>query len=58
MEDANGLTASGKGKITPLLLDVTDEQSIQSAVDQVAQATDGKLYCLINNAGVAPGRPA
>ena len=57
MEDADGLVSSGKGKITPLLLDVTDEQSIQAAIDLVANATDGKLYCLINNAGIAPPGP-
>lgn len=57
LEHADGLVPSGKGKITPLLLDVTEEQSIQAAVDLVANATDGKLYCLINNAGVAPGGP-
>jgi NAD(P)-dependent dehydrogenase (short-subunit alcohol dehydrogenase family) len=57
MEDAKGLVESGSGSITPLLLDVTDQNSMQAAIEQVSKATGGKLYCLINNAGVAPSGP-
>jgi NAD(P)-dependent dehydrogenase (short-subunit alcohol dehydrogenase family) len=36
-------------------LDITDSQSIRDAVEQILNATDGKLYGLFNNAGV--GQP-
>lgn len=36
-----------------LALDVTDEESIAAAVTTVESETGGKLYALINNAGVA-----
>lgn len=34
-----------------LLLDLNDSSSIQQAVDEVLQRTEGKLYALFNNAG-------
>ena len=48
-----------------LQLDVTDQQSVQAAVDTVIEETDG-IYGLVNNAGkglrvcrrVDPGEPA
>lgn len=46
------LTAVGHGRITPLAMDVTDEASIASAVQKIAD--EGlTLYGLVNNAGVS-----
>jgi NAD(P)-dependent dehydrogenase (short-subunit alcohol dehydrogenase family) len=47
-----------KGRVTPVILDVTNNLSIQNAVSQVRKETgsDG-LWALINNAGVAVGGP-
>jgi NAD(P)-dependent dehydrogenase (short-subunit alcohol dehydrogenase family) len=52
-------SASGrKGRIIPLILDVTNNASIQNAVQRVLEETgaDG-LWALVNNAGVAVGGP-
>jgi NAD(P)-dependent dehydrogenase (short-subunit alcohol dehydrogenase family) len=47
-----------KGRIIPVILDVTDNVSIQSAVDQVREETGSNgLWALISNAGVAVGGP-
>ncbi len=47
-----------RGRMIPVILDVTDNISIQNAVNQVREETgsDG-LWALINNAGVAVGGP-
>ncbi len=39
----------------PLVLDVTDDASVQAAADTVAKATGGPLDVLINNAGISGG---
>lgn len=56
--DADRLRAElGEGCI-PLLLDVTDAETIHSAVATVQQHLQGRgLQCLINNAGIAHGGP-
>ncbi len=43
--------------LTPVLLDVTDESSIARAVETVAELSNGRLYGLVNNAGVGLGGP-
>jgi NAD(P)-dependent dehydrogenase (short-subunit alcohol dehydrogenase family) len=40
----------------PLILDVTDDASVQAAARTVAEATGGALDVLINNAGISGGR--
>jgi NAD(P)-dependent dehydrogenase (short-subunit alcohol dehydrogenase family) len=40
----------------PLVLDVTDDASVDSAAKTVAHATGGVLNVLINNAGISGGR--
>jgi NAD(P)-dependent dehydrogenase (short-subunit alcohol dehydrogenase family) len=40
----------------PLVLDVTDDGSVDSAAKTVAEATGGTLDVLINNAGISGGR--
>ncbi|RSH89679.1 hypothetical protein EHS25_002230 [Saitozyma podzolica] len=44
------------GQIVPLVMDVTDKESIQKAV-KVVEGQDGFLSVLINNAGMEGGRP-
>jgi NAD(P)-dependent dehydrogenase (short-subunit alcohol dehydrogenase family) len=51
-EDADKLKSEGSEKLIPLILDVTDEESIVSAVDKIRQENDGKLFGLVNNAGI------
>ena len=43
--------------LTPVLLDVTDDSSIARAVETVAKLANGRLYGLVNNAGVGLGGP-
>jgi NAD(P)-dependent dehydrogenase (short-subunit alcohol dehydrogenase family) len=47
-----GVTPVG---VTPVFLDVTDEDSIEGARVTVAEATGGRLGALVNNAGIAVG---
>jgi NAD(P)-dependent dehydrogenase (short-subunit alcohol dehydrogenase family) len=55
--DAEALEREAEGTLTPLLLDVTDASSISRAAETVAALTDGRLYGLINNAGIGLGGP-
>jgi NAD(P)-dependent dehydrogenase (short-subunit alcohol dehydrogenase family) len=51
-------SASTPGKITPILLEVTDAASVSAAAAQVKAALGGEpLFGLVNNAGVAMGGP-
>lgn len=55
--DAEILVARSMGRITPVLLDVTSMASIEAAMAQIAQQTEGRLDALVNNAGVAFSGP-
>ena len=44
-----------KSKLTPVIIDVTNNESIQSAFEFIEKETAGSLYALINNAGVGHG---
>ena len=55
--DGNILQKNAPGKIVPLLLDVLDPISIENVKNTVSHETEGKLYALINNAGVGLGGP-
>jgi NAD(P)-dependent dehydrogenase (short-subunit alcohol dehydrogenase family) len=51
--DAQALRSESSGRLTPLIMDVTDAASIDRAREQVSQALgDAGLAGLINNAGV------
>jgi NAD(P)-dependent dehydrogenase (short-subunit alcohol dehydrogenase family) len=56
-QDAEELSRSGAGRVTPILLDVTKEDTIAQAVRAVRDAVGGAgLAGLVNNAGIAvPG---
>ena len=47
----------GSERIMPVLIDVTEEDSIQAAAETISSATEGRgLDGLVNNAGIAvPG---
>ena len=55
--DAQALKQEASNKLRPILLDVTDGNSIAAAVDTIARETGGELYELVNNAGVATSAP-
>ena len=52
MEKLEELSALGSGRISPLSLDVTDEQSIANALSKLKEQ-GVTLYGLVNNAGVS-----
>jgi NAD(P)-dependent dehydrogenase (short-subunit alcohol dehydrogenase family) len=55
-EDGEALVAATAGELEPLIVDVTDADSIAAAAERVGQATGGRLAGLVNNAGtVVPG---
>jgi NAD(P)-dependent dehydrogenase (short-subunit alcohol dehydrogenase family) len=56
-EDGNALAQGSRG-IEPVLLDVTDADSVRAAADHIAAAVgDGGLQGLVNNAGIAVAGP-
>ncbi len=52
-EDGEALRQQASGRLTPILLDVTDPHSIEAAARSVADALGGRaLAGLVNNAGI------
>ena len=57
-EDGEALRAQTSGALTPLIIDVTDEETISAAAATVADAVgDRGLAGLVNNAGIAKPAP-
>lgn len=58
-KDAESLRQEGTDRLRPLILDVTNDDHIARAVEEVTRelGPDRGLYCLINNAGTAEGGP-
>ncbi len=57
-KDGESLIQKSAGRVTPVLMDVTDETSIASAVDIIVKAAGSRgLFGLVNNAGIAVGGP-
>ena len=57
-EDGERLREELGGRVTPLIMDVTDAASLNTAADRVRQALDGQtLKGLVNNAGIAVAGP-
>lgn len=54
---ADEIELAGLTGVTPVLLDVAEEESIERARAVVAEATGGGLGALVNNAGIAVGGP-
>jgi NAD(P)-dependent dehydrogenase (short-subunit alcohol dehydrogenase family) len=56
--DAEALASRASARLTPLILDVTDAQSIAAAAATVSSAVGARgLDGLVNNAGVSGGEP-
>ena len=55
--DGDALAAESSDRLTPVLLDVTDEDSIAAAVDTVSQSAPGGISGLVNNAGLSLNGP-
>jgi NAD(P)-dependent dehydrogenase (short-subunit alcohol dehydrogenase family) len=55
--DADLLRGAGSGRTQPLMLDVTESESIASAMRTVDEASPAGLAGLVNNAGISVGGP-
>jgi len=55
--DGEALTAESSDRLTPVPLDVTEEDSIAAAVDTVSQTAPAGLHGLVNNAGLSLNGP-
>jgi NAD(P)-dependent dehydrogenase (short-subunit alcohol dehydrogenase family) len=55
--DGNALAAESSDRLTPVILDVTDEESIAAAVDTVSGAASDGHFGLVNNAGLSLNGP-
>ena len=57
-KDAESLRSCASDRLHPLLLDVTDSESISGALDETKSRLNGQgLHGLVNNAGVAVSAP-
>jgi NAD(P)-dependent dehydrogenase (short-subunit alcohol dehydrogenase family) len=56
-EDGESIVAQASARLKPLIIDVTDADSIAAAAAQVNEATGGQLAGLVNNAGIAVAGP-
>ncbi|HMA45608.1 MAG TPA: SDR family NAD(P)-dependent oxidoreductase [Frankiaceae bacterium] len=55
--DGEALRASAPGRLTPLILDVTDPASVAGAAREVAGAVGAGIAGLVNNAGIGVAEP-
>lgn len=56
--DVDMLNVEGMGQVVPIIMDLTDGQSISNAVNEIViQHNTLKLYAVINNAGVVTAGP-
>ncbi len=55
--DGNNLKREASERLTPIILDVTDTESIAMAVGIIEKETGAELFGLINNAGIGRGGP-
>src|SRR2546429_6668900 len=55
--DADSLRGAGSGRTQPVMLDVTEPESIASALRIVDEAATAGLSGLVNNAGISVGGP-
>ncbi|MFE0040217.1 SDR family oxidoreductase [Streptomyces sp. NPDC059015] len=57
-EDGDELRLSATGRLTPVVIDVTDEKTVSTAVHEVTGAVgEAGLWGLVNNAGIAVTAP-
>ena len=50
--DGDNLKKEASENLTPIILDVTDAESIDAAVSIIEKETGGEVYGLVNNAGI------
>jgi len=50
--DGDNLKKEASENLTPIILDVTDAESIESTVSIIERETGGEVYGLVNNAGI------
>ena len=55
--DAESLEAEASERLEPVIIDVTDEDTIEITAERIEQVTGGRLAGLVNNAGVVVGGP-
>jgi NAD(P)-dependent dehydrogenase (short-subunit alcohol dehydrogenase family) len=55
--DAESLEAEGSDRLEPVILDVTDEGTIEATRERIDHVTGGRLAGVVNNAGIARGGP-
>jgi NAD(P)-dependent dehydrogenase (short-subunit alcohol dehydrogenase family) len=55
--DAESLDAEGSERLEPVILDVTDEGTIEATRERIEEVTGGRLAGLVNNAGIVVGGP-
>ena len=55
--DAESLEAEASDRLEPVILDVTDESTIEVTRERVEQVTGGRLAGLVNNAGIVVAGP-
>jgi NAD(P)-dependent dehydrogenase (short-subunit alcohol dehydrogenase family) len=55
--DAESLEAEGSDRVEPVIIDVTDSETIGVTAERIEQVTGGRLAGLVNNAGVVVGGP-
>ena len=55
--DGQALSKEASDRLTPIHLDVTDDNSIADTISIVTEATSGELFGLINNAGLSLNGP-
>jgi NAD(P)-dependent dehydrogenase (short-subunit alcohol dehydrogenase family) len=55
--DAESLEADGSERLEPVIVDVTDEGTIEATRERIEEVTGGRLAGLVNNAGIAVGGP-
>ena len=56
-EDGDALRARASESLTPVMIDVTDGASIESAAAEITEAAPNGLAGLVNNAGIPAGGP-
>jgi NAD(P)-dependent dehydrogenase (short-subunit alcohol dehydrogenase family) len=56
-EDAAAISQKASERLSPVMLDVTDDESIAAAVARITEATSGQLFGLVNNAGLSLNGP-
>ena len=50
--DGDSLKEDASDKLSPIILDVTDSESIANAVATIEKENNGEVFGLINNAGI------